>query len=117
LVQKNIDHSRTKAYSPQANGICERFHRTMKDECYNVLFRKKIYSTIIELQNDVDNWLKTYNELRPHSGKYCYGKTPYQTFLDSKKIAKEKNLSNLFDNQKVNLDNEFSDENSLKINS
>jgi hypothetical protein len=49
------------------------------------------------LPNDVDNWLKTYNKLRPHSGKYCYGKTPYQTFLDSKKIAKEKNLSNLFE--------------------
>ena len=112
LGTENIDHSRTKAYSPQTNGICERFHRTMKDECYNVLFRKKIYSTIKELQNDVDNWLKTYNELRPHSGKYCYGKTPMQTFLDSKKIAKEKNLSNLFDNKDSNLDNEISDENS-----
>ena len=85
LGTENIDHSIMKAYSPQTNGICERFHQAMKDECYNVLFRKKIYSTIIELQNDVDNWLKTYNELRPHSGKYCYGKTPYQTFLDSKK--------------------------------
>ena len=82
----------------------------MKDECYNIIFRKKIYSTIIELQSDVDNWLKSYNETRPHSGKYCYGKTPYQTFLDSKKIAKEKNLSNLFDNKDSNLDNKVSNE-------
>ena len=114
LGTENVDHIRTKAYSPQTNGICERFHRTMKDECYNVLFRKKIYSTIEELQNDVDNWLKSYNESRPHSGKYCYGKTPYQTFLDSKKIAKEKNLSNLFDNQEVNLNNEISEETNVK---
>ena len=114
LGTENVDHSRTKAYSPQTNGICERFHRTMKDECYNVIFRKKIYSTIEELQIDVDKWLKTYNELRPHSGRFCYGKTPYQTFLDSKKIAQEKNLSNLFDNREVNLNNEISDEISLE---
>jgi len=110
LGQKIVDHTSTKANSPQTNAICERFHRTMKDECYNIIFRKKIYSTIIELQSDIDNWLKSYNETRPHSGKYCYGKTPYQTFLDSKKIAKEKNLSNLFDNKDSNLDNKVSNE-------
>lgn len=112
LGTENVDHSKTKANSPQTNGICERFHRTMKDECYNVLFRKKVYTNLEDLQTDVDNWLKTYNETRPHSGKYCYGKTPYQTFLDSKKIAEEKNISNLFDNKDSNLDNEISDENS-----
>ena len=57
-----------------------------------MIFRKKIYSTIEDLQIDVDNWLKIYNELRPHSGKYCYGKTPYQTFLDSIKLPKRKIL-------------------------
>ena len=41
LATENVDHSKTKAYSPQTNGICERFHRTMKDECYNIIFRKK----------------------------------------------------------------------------
>ena len=111
LGTENVDHTKTKANSPQTNGICERFHRTMKDECYNVLFRKKIYTNLEDLQTDIDNWLKTYNETRPHSGKYCYGKTPYQTFLDSKKIAKEKNISNLFDNKDSNLNNENSDEN------
>jgi hypothetical protein len=47
----------------------------MKDECYNILFRKKIYSDLKTLQEDVDDWLVTYNEPRPHSGKVCYGKT------------------------------------------
>ena len=33
-----------------------------------------------------------YNENRPHSGKYCFGKTPMQTFQDSKHLAEEKQL-------------------------
>ncbi len=69
---ENIDHSRTKANSPQTNGICERFHKTMQDECYNIIFRKKIYSSLKDLQIDVDHWLRSYNETRPHSGKYCF---------------------------------------------
>ena len=85
LSIENIDHSKTKAYSPQTNGICERFHKTMKQEFYDTAFRKKIYSSIEELQKDADAWLKYYNENRPHSGRYCYGKTPMQTFLDGKK--------------------------------
>ncbi len=90
---ENIDHSRTKARSPQTNGICERFHRTMKQEFYDIAFRKKIYTSLEELQEDVEDWLRNYNELRPHSGKYCYGKTPMQTFIGSKHLAIEKDLA------------------------
>lgn len=95
LAVENIDHSKTKARSPQTNGICERFHRTMKDEFYSIAFRKKLYRSLEELQTDVNEWLRKYNEFRPHSGKYCYGKTPMQTFLDSKHIAIEKNCDKL----------------------
>ena len=98
LSIENIDHSKTKAYSPQTNGICERFHKTMKQEFYDTAFRKKIYSSLEELQSDVDVWLKYYNEERPHSGKYCYGKTPIQTFIDSKKIALDKNNEKAYNN-------------------
>ncbi len=56
------------------------------------MFRKKLYSKLEELQIDVDEWLRKYNYERPHSGKYCYGKTPYQTFLESKYIANEKTI-------------------------
>jgi len=93
LAVENIDHSRTKAYTPQTNGICERFHKTLKNEFYDTAFRKKLYTSLEELQADLDAWLKFYNNDRPHSGKYCYGKTPMQTFLDAKHIAQEKNLS------------------------
>lgn len=94
---EDIDHTKTKARHPQTNGICERFHRTMQDEFYSIAFRKKIYKTIEDLQIDVDQWVEDYNSERTHSGKYCFGKTPMQTFLDSKKLAQEKQLNSLFE--------------------
>jgi len=96
LAVEDIDHSRTKAQHPQTNGICERFHRTMQDEFYSVAFRKKLYRSLDELQTDLDKWIAEYNESRPHSGKYCFGKTPMQTFRDSKHLADEKNCSTRF---------------------
>lgn len=97
IAIENIDHSKTKARSPQTNGICERFHRTMKQEFYDIAFRKKVYQSLEALQQDVNKWLRQYNEYRPHSGKYCYGKTPWQTFLETKPLAHEKQLDNLFE--------------------
>ena len=95
LALENIDHSRTKAHSPQTNGICERFHRTMQNEFYSIAFRKKLYGSLEELQADADIWIREYNEKRPHSGRYCFGKTPWQTFLDAKHLAQEKQLDRL----------------------
>lgn len=92
LAVENIDHSKTKARHPQTNGICERFHKTILNEFYQVAFRKKIYKTLEELQNDADIWIKYYNEDRPHSGKHCDGRTPMETFLQTKHLAKDKML-------------------------
>lgn len=96
LTLEDIEHSKTKVRSPQSNGICERFHRTIQDEFYAIAFRKKLYVSLEDLQNDLDEWLLYYNESRTHSGKYCFGKTPMETFIDSKKIAEEKLLNNLY---------------------
>jgi len=92
LAVENIDHSRTKARHRQTNGICERFHRTIQEEFYATAFRQKLYQSLDELQADLDDWLREYNLTRTHSGKYCYGKTPMQTFLDSAHLAREKML-------------------------
>jgi len=92
LAIEDIDHSKTKARSPQTNGICERFHKTIQDEFYAVAFRKKIYHSLDEIQEDVDKWIEEYNTERTHSGKYCFGKTPYQTFQDSRRLADDKML-------------------------
>ena len=93
LAVEDIDHTRTKVKSPQTNGICERFHKTVLNEFYRVAFRKKIYSTLDVLQADLDAWLKLCNEQRPHQGRWCYGKTPTQTFIDSIPLAKEKMIA------------------------
>jgi transposase InsO family protein len=90
LSVENIEHTKTKARHPQTNGICERFNKTVLNEFYQVAFRKNLYTSIDQLQKDLDNWMREYNEERPHSGKYCFGKTPAQTFNDSINIAKEK---------------------------
>jgi transposase InsO family protein len=90
LAVEDIDHTRTKTKSPQTNGICERFHRTVLDEFYRVAFRKKVYRTIDELQADLDVWVADYNHQRPHQGRWCYGKTPTQTLIDALPLAKEK---------------------------
>ncbi len=92
LAVENIDHTRTKTKCPQTNGICERFHKTLLNEFYRVTFRKKIYQTLEELQADLDRWMTEYNEQRSHQGRWCYGKTPMQTWHDSVVIAKEKML-------------------------
>jgi transposase InsO family protein len=95
LALEDIDHSKTKAKSPQTNGICERLHRTMQEEFYATAFRKKIYNNLDELQADLDLWIDEYNNQRTHSGKYCYGRTPMQTFLETLPLAKEKMLQDL----------------------
>lgn len=92
LQIEGIDHSRTKVRHPQSNGICERLHRTMQDEFYAITFRKKLYQDLETLQYDLDEWLDYYNNQRPHSGRYCYGKTPMQTFNESITLAKQKLL-------------------------
>ena len=90
LAVEDIDHSRTKTKSPQTNGIVERFHKTVLNEFYRIAFRKKIYASIAELQEDLDEWLKSYNQERPHQRRWCYGKTPMATFLDTAHVAREK---------------------------
>jgi transposase InsO family protein len=92
LAVEDIDHTKIKARHPQTNGICERFNKTLKEEFYEIAFRKKLYSSIEELQADLDDWMREYNHERTHSGRHCFGKTPMQTFLDSMQMAREKML-------------------------
>lgn len=90
LAVNDIEHTKTKVKSPQTNGICERFHKTILQEFYQVTFRKKIYQDIEELQKDLDEWLKYYNYERTHQGKMCCGRTPSDTLHDGKRIWMEK---------------------------
>jgi transposase InsO family protein len=93
LAVEDVDHSRTKTKNPQTNGIVERFHKTVLNEFYRVAFRKRIYGSLAELQADLDGWIKSYNEERPHQGRWCFGKTPMRTFLDAVPLAQEKMIA------------------------
>lgn len=95
LAINDIDHTKTKAMSPQTNGICERFHKTILNEFYQITFRKKLYSSLDELQKDLDEWINYYNNERTHQGKMCCGRTPMETLLDGKTIWVEKNLAQI----------------------
>ena len=85
-----IEHTKTKARHPQTNGICERFHKTVLHEFYQVAFRRKLYHSLEELQTDLDAWIDSYNMERTHQGKMCCGRTPMQTFIDGKSLWIEK---------------------------
>ena len=93
LQIEGIEHSKTQVRHPQSNGICERLHRTIQEEFYAVAFRKKLYNKMEDMQHDLDEWMRHYNNERPHSGRYCYGKTPMQTFKESTILAMEKMIS------------------------
>nr|WP_217908271.1 IS481 family transposase [Burkholderia glumae] len=90
LALNDIEHTKTKARHPQTNGICERFHKTILQEFYQVAFRHKLYLTLAELQVDLDTWLMYYNGERTHQGKMCCGRTPLQTLIAGKEVWKEK---------------------------
>ena len=90
LALGDIEHTKTKAKHPQTNGICERFHKTILQEFYQVAFRKKIYDSLEVLQADLDDWIDHYNNERTHQGKMCCGRTPFETMIEGKEIWKEK---------------------------
>ncbi len=95
MAVNNIDHTKTKVRSPQTNGICERFHKTILQEFYQITFRKKIYTDIDSLQEDLDEWIKYYNNERTHQGKMCLGRTPMETLIDGKQIWQDKFINQI----------------------
>src|SRR4030088_3221360 len=83
LAIEDIDHSRTKTKSPQTNGICERFHKTVLNEFYRVALRIEVDGPFDARQAALGVWVRESSESRPHQGRGCFGKMPMQTFLDA----------------------------------
>lgn len=90
LALNDIEHRTTKVRSPQTNGFVERFNRTILDEFLRPSLRQKIYTSVEGLQEDLDVWLKHYNEERTHRGYRNMGKRPIDTVnLYLKKVRNE----------------------------
>ncbi len=89
LVASQIQHRRTQVGSPQTNGFCERFHRTLKEEFFAVAFRKTEYESLDQLQVDLDRYLAFYNRERAHQGYRTKGRTPYRAFVEAIATTKQ----------------------------
>ena len=93
LQLEGIEHRTTRVRRPQSNGFVERLHRTLLDEHFRVMGRKKFYEALDEMQTDLDAFLKAYNHSRPQQGRGMNGRTPAKAFNDGlPKRAKAKKM-------------------------
>ena len=99
LHLNGIEHSRTKVRHPQTNGSTERLNQIIQNEFYKVAFRKKIYTSIEEIQVDLDIFMATYNNERTNQGKHCQGRTPMQTLREGRALYQQY----VFENSEVSL--------------
>lgn len=90
LALQDIEHTKTKARHPQTNGCCEKLNQTIEREFYALAFRKKLYSGLDEIQEDLDRFMDSYNIDRTNQGKRCKGRTPMETFAEGVDIYKKK---------------------------
>lgn len=92
LQLEGIGHRKTKVARPQSNGFVERLHRTLLDEHFRIMGRKKWYDSIDEMQKDLETYLHYYNRKRSHQGRNMNGRTPYKAFIDGiEKTPKQEN--------------------------
>jgi len=82
LKKKSIRHAKIKPRNPQSNGMVERFNRTLLEEFYQIAMIKKVYTSLSQLQDDLDQFIYYYNFKRTNQGYRLKGKIPYQKFLD-----------------------------------
>jgi transposase InsO family protein len=81
LALNDIEHRTIRVRHPQTNGFVERFNRTVKEEFFEVTLRAKFYTSVADLQEDLDQWLRYYNHERPHHGYRNLGRRPIDTIL------------------------------------
>jgi transposase InsO family protein len=78
----DIEHTKTKVRHPQTNGCTEKLNQTIQEEFYAVAFRKTLYTSLEQIQVDLDAFMDRYNRERTNQGKHCRGRTPMEAFID-----------------------------------
>lgn len=89
LELNDIEHRYTRVGTPRTNGFVERFNRTALDEFFRQAFRRRLYQSVLALQEEFDGWLHHYNYERPHRGYRNLGRRPMETFEQGKKKREE----------------------------
>jgi transposase InsO family protein len=78
--QLGIRHTRTKPRHAWTNGFVERLQGTILQEHWRVAFRRRYFTTRAALQRSLDDFIRYYNDDRPHQGYRTRGRTPSALF-------------------------------------
>jgi hypothetical protein len=78
LAAKQLRHERIPARSPNHNAVCERFQGTALQECWRPAFHRRRFTSVRQLQREVDAWLVRYNTRRRNHSDYMRGRTPLE---------------------------------------
>lgn len=65
--------------------MVERFNWTLLEEFYQMAMVKKVYTSLTQLQNDLDRFIYYYHFKRTNQGYQLKGKIPYQKFINGKR--------------------------------
>lgn len=103
--ENNIIHRLIKPFTPQTNGMVERVNGTIKQNT----IKKHQYETLEEMNNDLINFLQTYNLYRLHGGlrRELNVKTPMEAIEKWYELKPEifKENPTVFKNKILNLKN------------
>jgi len=82
LARKELTHQRIPPRSPNHNAVCERFQGTALQECWRPAFHRRRFTSVRQLQAEIDSWLVHYNNRRRNHSDFMRGRTP-RAVLDS----------------------------------
>jgi transposase InsO family protein len=76
LRQLEAKHIFIAAGRPQTNGCVERVQGTILEECWKPSFAHSLIPKSTALAQDLDYYLRYYNQDRAHNGRWTKGRTP-----------------------------------------
>lgn len=79
-LRLGIEHHKLPPRSPDLNAFVERFQGTCLYLHYRTAFRYRYYQSALDVDADLQAWLRHYNFERPHRGYRTQGRRPAQLF-------------------------------------
>jgi transposase InsO family protein len=85
VEQIGARHRFIKAGRPNSNGCVERLQLTILEECWRPAFARSLVPKTTALSRDLDDYLKTYNFDRAHTGRLTKGQVPGDIVFGARK--------------------------------